>query len=78
VMFETLIEALTRPLDKIRSKAPNLSLSFRTTVTPFAFFFFHTLNLNVTLGPLESLFPGFRFGHKNDLEWNPDERVMPV
>ena len=44
----------------------------------FALFSLHTLNLNVRLEPLESLFLGLQFGHKNDLERNPDERVIPV
>ena len=44
----------------------------------FALFFSHTLNLNVRLEPVKSLFPGLQFGHKNDLERSPDERVMPV
>ncbi|KAF5933368.1 hypothetical protein HYC85_029539 [Camellia sinensis] len=32
-------------------------------------------NLGVRLKPLESLFPGLRFGHKNDLKRSLDERI---
>lgn len=44
----------------------------------FTFFSFLTLNLDVRLKSLESLFLGLWFRHKNNPKWSLDDRVMPV